>query len=144
MAANKPTSGKVTALRYEANPKAGLIAGAGGGTLLAVIANNLPDDSFWKPVLRYVAPSVAVVVSVLWRWIQTILWRWVENEVRTYYRTHKVSKLSKKARARLLSALKNPNTSEAHRKRIQERLEKLETMMSNRDFGEIEEWIRQS
>jgi hypothetical protein len=143
MATLVPSSGNIGS-NYQAKPKAGVIAGAGGGTLLTVIANQLSEDSPWKPVLSYAAPSVAVFLSIFWRWIQTTLWRWIENEARNAIRTYRASKLSKKAKARLLSALKNSNTSEAHRKSIQEKLEKLETLTTNRDLKELEELYQDS
>ena len=143
MDANELTSGKVTS-HYQAKPKAGVIAGAGGGTLIAVIANHLPESSIWKPLLSYAAPSFAVFLSVFWRWVQTIVWRWIENEVLRSIRDYKTSKLYKKAKARLMIALKNPNTSAVHRKSIQEKLETLETLATNRDLRELEVMYRDS
>ena len=43
------------------------IAGAGGGTLLVLLASNLPDSNTLKSWLIIIAPAVTVLVSYLWR-----------------------------------------------------------------------------
>ncbi|WP_144054207.1 hypothetical protein [Pleurocapsa sp. PCC 7319] len=65
-------------------------AGAGGGTIIAVLANQLPDTNIAKPILQYTAPSITVLISFLW-----VL-------LRNHYRDKEVDTLFKKARERLI------------------------------------------
>jgi hypothetical protein len=51
--------------KREAQTSAGL-AGAGGGTLVAVVANQVPDGNIVKPALQYMAPSISILITALW------------------------------------------------------------------------------
>jgi hypothetical protein len=55
--------------RKDVQKDAGL-AGAGGGTLVAVIANQFPEGNIAKPTLNYLAPSISILVTALWVWLQ--------------------------------------------------------------------------
>jgi hypothetical protein len=44
-------------------------AGASGGTLIAVIASQLPDDSPAKNLLIYSSPSISILFTLLWGWV---------------------------------------------------------------------------
>ncbi len=103
-----------------------IAAGAGGGTLLVVLANALPEGSQWKHTLVLVAPSISVTLSVIWLWVQ--------KEIVCYIRNRKVLAVANRVKSRLLEALANQNTSEEHRLIIQQRLENLELMLADRDL----------
>jgi hypothetical protein len=53
----------------ESKHTAGL-AGAGGGTLVSVIANQLPDTNVLKVPLLYCAPSLSIVIALVLVWAQ--------------------------------------------------------------------------
>jgi hypothetical protein len=44
-------------------------AGVGGGTLLVLLANNMPNDSPLKSWLILIAPSAAVALVAVWVWL---------------------------------------------------------------------------
>ena len=50
----------------KASPTEAGIAGASGGTLLAGLAQLLPNDNPWKPVLVLLAPGVSALLSGAW------------------------------------------------------------------------------
>lgn len=112
-------------------PAAGAgLAGAGGGTLLAVMANSLPEGNIWKPWVLYLAPSAAVLLSVIWIWAQ--------RQIASHFREREVGELFQRAKATLEAALNNPNTTPEHRKRLQTQLEELEML----DVGRVVERIK--
>jgi hypothetical protein len=43
----------------------GKAAGAGGGTLMVLLANTLPEHSVWRPWILAAAPSVTVALSAI-------------------------------------------------------------------------------
>src|SRR4051794_315058 len=90
-------------------------AGAGSGTLLVLLANNLPSQSPLKPWLVLIAPSLSVAVSVLYYWVRRALDSYLEQRKR--------QRFIAEAKTNLDAALKNPNTSEEHRKRLQREFE---------------------
>lgn len=110
---HKPLAGKAG--------KAGAgAAGAGSGTLLVLLANNLPDKSPWKSWLVLLAPSLSIGISVLYVWIR--------KAVDEYLEARKIERFVREAKATLQEALNNPNTSEAHRRKLRGQLEELELL----------------
>ncbi|MCP4676993.1 MAG: hypothetical protein GY854_16035 [Deltaproteobacteria bacterium] len=99
-------------------------AGVGGGTLVAVIANNLPETNALKPWLILIAPSLSIFLGAGWLWLQV--------KVANYLRDREVQTVIASAKKTLEAALANPLTSNKHRKKIQEELEKLELMAVRR------------
>lgn len=109
----KPSSGKAGAGA----------AGAGSGTLLILLANNLPDKNPWKSWLVLLAPTLSVGISVLYVWIRKAL-----DE---YLGARKIERFVRDAKATLQEGLNNPNTSEAHRRKLRGQLEELELLVVN-------------
>jgi hypothetical protein len=112
----------------ESRTGAGL-AGIGGGTLLTVIAANLPDDNGLKPWLLYLAPSGTILLSTFWIWVQVQL----ANKIRD----KEINFLAENAKTTLKEALENPNISEKHRERLQKQLEEVETITVDRMISRI-------
>ncbi|MCI0616779.1 hypothetical protein L0244_27690 [bacterium] len=104
-------------------------AGVGGGTLLVVIANNLPESSKLKLWLILAAPSVSVFLGALWLWLQV--------KFANYLRDREARSIINDTRKTLENALSNPNTSDAHRARIRRALEKLDLVTIDRHMERI-------
>jgi hypothetical protein len=96
-------------------------AGAGGGTLLVLLANNLPADNRWKPWLVLIAPSVSIGISTLWIWLKHEIEGWLAKRALRAWIIE--------ARQTLDSALRNPLTSEEHKAQLRRELEKLEALL---------------
>jgi hypothetical protein len=105
------------------------VAGASGGTLLAAIASSLPNENSLKFWLLILAPSISVLVGVLWLWTQV--------EIANYWQDRKLKTIVKTAKRVLLEALENPNTSEEHRKLLQKKLEETELVIADIHLGRI-------
>lgn len=105
------------------------VAGAGGGTLLIVVAKLLPEGHFLKSILPLAAPSIAVTLSALWLWLQV--------EIINYWRDKRLKTLAMRAKLLLEEALKNPNTTEKHREMIRAKLEELEILITERELSRI-------
>ena len=73
------------------------IAGASSGTLLVLLANNLPDSYPLKSWLVIIAPTVSIAFSLLWK----ILIR----EKNAYYKRKRVIKFKKLLQKKIEAAL---------------------------------------
>jgi hypothetical protein len=104
-------------------------AGISGGTFLVALANSLPEGSRAKFWLTLIAPSVSVVLSVMWLWAQV--------EIANYMQDRKLKSLVSDAKSNLQEALNNPNTSEEHRNVIRKKLEEIELIVADRELGRI-------
>ncbi len=104
-------------------------AGVGGGTLLVLYANSLPDSSHIKFWLVLAAPSVSVFLGVIWLWLRV--------EIANYVQGLKVRSIARAAKATLQEALANPSTSEEHKSRIRSRLEEVEMLLSDHQMKRI-------
>ncbi len=104
-------------------------AGAGGGTLLVLLANNLPPTNPWKSWLALIAPSVSVAVTAL----AALLKRYFETRLA---RRELISLISE-AKQTLTAALANPQTSEEHKTQLRKELEKLELLSVQADLEKI-------
>ena len=114
-----------------AAPKTGAgVAGASGGTLVALLASNLSDENVLKPWLLLAAPSLAVFFSGVWLWANQWFSNWLsDREVKTVVAA---------ARADLREALDNPHTTNEHHESLQKRMEALDLMVVDRHFKRIE------
>jgi hypothetical protein len=105
-------------------------AGAGGGTLIAIVANSLPDGSLAKTILVVSAPTVAVLLGALWIWAQA--------ELVTYWRRRKTEVVLSRTIDTLQTALRNPETSEAHKRALRKKLEAIELVRANHQLAYLE------
>ncbi|MDN6887853.1 hypothetical protein QMO14_30200 [Variovorax sp. CAN2819] len=106
-------------------------AGAGGGTLLALVASSLPEGNALKPWLLWAAPSASVAFSVVWLWLA----RYATSKMRE----REVNKLVTTVRLRITEALDDPNISEQHRKNLSADLEALNVITVSRLMDRIKE-----
>lgn len=93
------------------------LAGAGGGTLVAVIANELPEGNLLKVPLIYCAPSISLILTMVWVWLQV--------RIASYFREREVKNLVEDLRNELASKLRDPDISEDTRDQLQKELEEL-------------------
>jgi hypothetical protein len=106
------------------------LAGAGGGTLLVLLANNLPQNSPWKPWLVLIAPSVSVGIAVLFSWARRFIDRKLADR--------ELERLVRRSRETLETALRNPETSPEHKAEMRKALEGLEKLLVQRNIKQID------
>lgn len=111
----------------ESKTPAGL-AGAGGGTLIALFASSLDDPL--KEWLLYAAPSISVALSGVWIWAQVA--------IGNYFRDKEVELLIDNAKEKLEEALKNESTSDEHKEKLRDKLEKLELINVDRFISRVD------
>lgn len=81
------------------NTTSASIAGASGGTLLVLLANNLPESYPLKSWLVIIAPSVSIVLSLFWKFIS--------KKTNTYFKGKKVEKSKTLLQKKIQAALNN-------------------------------------
>jgi len=81
------------------NSTSASIAGAGGGTLLVLLANNLPESYALKSWLVIIAPSVSIVLSMFWKYIS--------RKSNAYFKVKKVERSKKLLQKKIETALQN-------------------------------------
>jgi hypothetical protein len=99
-----------------------------GGTLLVLLANNLPANSPWRTVLLYVAPSVSVLTGAAWWWIQLKVANWL--------RDREFASILRDGQATLRRQLAEA-TDPAEKAKIEQRLQAFREAESNRYFEKI-------
>jgi hypothetical protein len=104
-------------------------AGAGGGTLLVLLANNLPQGHPWKSWLLLIAPSASVAIAVLAAWTR----RYLE----TLLNRRELKSLILQSKETLRAALNNDQTSPEHKAELRKHLEELESLLVERDLERI-------
>jgi hypothetical protein len=112
------------------------IGGAGGGTLLVVVARLLPDGYWLRPLLLWAAPTASVTLTGVWIWVQGQVSGWAENR--------KQRNVVKEARATLEGALSNPATSTEHREKVRAELEALEMIEVSRRMSRVKDLLTPS
>ncbi len=108
---------------------AGLVAGAGGGTLLVLVANILRSDNPLRPVLLYVAPTFSVFSSALLVWM---------HRATTEYLDSRAMEINyQRAKKTIERVLANPNTSEEHKASLRRKIEQAETAMADNQLERL-------
>jgi hypothetical protein len=108
---------------------AGVVGAGGGGTLVVLVAQNLPDDFALKPWLLLLSPWVSVAIGGLWLWVRQEVDQWRRERARRG--------AIRQARALLDAALVNPHTSDSHKAEIRKHLEELELLLVRSGMEEI-------
>jgi hypothetical protein len=94
--------------------------GASAGTLLVLLARNLPDNNPWKSWALILAPSLAVLLS--WLLVR------VRLEADYYLSKRNRQRVFDNITARIREALDNPLTSEEHKDSMRKQLEQVEKL----------------
>jgi len=81
------------------NSASASIAGASGGTLLVLLANNLSESYPLKSWLVIIAPSVSIVLSLFWKYIS--------RKTNAYFKGKKVEKSKVLLQRKIQAALDN-------------------------------------
>jgi hypothetical protein len=105
-------------------------AGASGGTLVAIVASQLPDDSPAKNLLIYLAPSTSILFTLLWGWIQ--------SRIVNYVKDQEAERLIKKAKVKIEEGIANPNISDEHREYLRKRLQEFDAISIDRLKSQIQ------
>jgi hypothetical protein len=109
------------------------IAGASGGTIIALVANNLPPSNGWRPWLILIAPSVSVAIGGVVIWANRILEEYLNNKRKRI--------LFERLKKTIQTALASPNTSDTHKSELRAQLEKIEKLQFESDFELlVKEW----
>ena len=111
-------------------------AGAGGGTLLVLLAQNMGDTNEFKSWLLILAPSASVLLGGLLSW--------VKDRLIDFFRERTIEKAFEKAKITLETALTNEKTSEEHKKSLREKLEDLERLAVKGEIERIQTLLKQS
>jgi hypothetical protein len=115
--------------KKESETSAGL-AGAGGGTLVAVIASQLPDDNAAKSLLIYLAPSISILL--------TLLWGWVRVKILNYINDREFERLIDVAIDKLDTRIADPNISEEYRESLKRKRQEFDEMSIDRIKSQIQ------
>lgn len=109
-------------------------AGVGMGTLLALMANNLPSGNPWKTCLVVLAPAVSVAISVVYRWITLALEAFLSRRAlqREVY----------EARNILQESLQSADISQEHKKQLQNVLFELQMILLKFNMEKIRQMTK--
>ncbi|WP_343693152.1 hypothetical protein [Chitinophaga sp.] len=112
------------------------IAGASSGTLLVLLASNLPDNYPLKSWLVIIAPSVSIAFSLIWKFLI--------REKNAYYKRKRVVKFKKLLRKKIEEALSDGliSSDEAatlRRKMIEIELQSIDNLANKIKNIEFEE-----
>jgi hypothetical protein len=105
-------------------------AAAGGGTLLVLLAQNLPESSAWKSWSLIAAPTVSIVLGAFFTWIAA--------QVKQSWNDARFASAVRAAKARVQVGLANQSTSAAHKEVLREQLEGLERMDIDNQMGRVQ------
>ena len=89
-------------------------AGISGGSLLVVLAQNLPESNPCKKWLILCAPAATTGMSALWLWICQLM------------QTQKHRKVIQEAQETLHKRMEDLNTSPEHREMLRKELEQIQ------------------
>jgi len=111
--ANSNTHGISTS---DATSSRGAISGVGGGTILGLLINSIPDASPLKPFVITLAPSASVILYGLYVWLEGLIrQKRADNALRDWEQT-------------LLGIIDDPNTSDEEREERRKELTDLRTI----------------
>jgi hypothetical protein len=118
----------------------GATAGAGGGTLLVLIANSLPERSVWKPWVLATAPTITVALSTASSWGAGRFVHFIKNK--RFLRA--IAKAKRKTEEGLKKEGASPKQKALMRRHLEE-LQKIEVtneMQLIRNLARFDEDIR--
>jgi len=94
------------------------IAGVGGGTLLLMLAKNIPEPSSVKSWLIIIAPTVSVCLASLWRLLA--------KACDKYLQRRKVKKLTQLLDSNIEVALTDPNISDEEKEKLKKERKEIQ------------------
>jgi hypothetical protein len=104
-------------------------AGGGVGTVIATLANSMPNDSPYKSLLIVTAPILSVGISGLWLFVKTVYINPYAARKEHDANRALFKELISEARATYASVLADPNATPQHKEAVRKDVEKLERIM---------------
>lgn len=101
-------------------------SGAGGGTLLLLLVNAIPDSNPSKKWLLLLVPSVTIVIA------------YTARHAITFYNDFQKNRHIKKAKTTISSYLTNDQTSDTHKQTLRNKLEIIENIDVDNTIKRIE------
>lgn len=95
-------------------------AGAASGTILAVIAQNLPEGSQLRIWLLLLAPTVSMVVSGVWLWLKNSLEERIHQKEK--------DQLFRRLNETILRSMEDPNLASDYKEYLREQLGELKRL----------------
>jgi hypothetical protein len=103
-------------------------AGGGMGTIVAAVANALPESSVWKSVLVVSSPLIAVGISGLCLFAKVVYLDPYANGRKHRAADNAMDKVLADARANAARVLADPNASIEHKVEVRRIVEELERL----------------
>lgn len=103
-------------------------AGGGIGTVLAAIANGMPQASTPKGILIVGAPLIAVGISGLWIFVKSVYVDPYAARKKNEAADAAMDRILEEARANADRVLNNPNSSDGHKHDVKKMVEDLERL----------------
>ncbi len=116
---------EISARSLKSAPRSATLGGVGGGTGLVALSQAIGPTTTAGKILVYVAPAFSYGVGVLLAYINAEASRYFSNRV------------INSARKTLVDQLDNPRTSEEHKRKIQEQLERLEESVAAAELERV-------
>jgi hypothetical protein len=107
------------------------VAGAGCGTLMVMIASGLPQQSIYRTLLTYLAPSISIVLS--------FFGKWVANQYVVYNRNRKLNFVLKQ----LDGFMNDPITSKNHKEVLRQKREQIQLAVISNRIQEFEDLYKE-
>jgi len=104
--------------------------GASAGTVLVLLARNLPDNNPWKSWALIIAPSVAVLLS--WLIVR------VRLEADYYLSKRNRQRVYDNMTTKIREALGNPLTSDEHKTSMRKELEQVEKLQIDAEREQLQ------
>jgi hypothetical protein len=98
--------------------------------LVAVIASQLPDDNAAKSLLIYLAPSISILL--------TLLWGWARIKILNYISDREFERLINVAMDKLDTRIADPNISEEYRDSLKRKRQEFDEMSIDRIKSQIQ------
>lgn len=106
------------------------VMGGAVGTLIVLLAQNLPETSIWKQWLVFVAPLISVRLNSFCSW--------TSRKIEEYFDTKELNAAVKETKITIEEALNNNATSEAHKNRLRKKLEQSEILTVEAKLKRVE------
>jgi hypothetical protein len=109
------------------------VAGASTGTGIIALIELIPDNSPFRNIVLYLAPSATVVASVAWAHMETSVKSWLDDR-RIKHEAHKARQLAKRID-------KDPHATESHKSQMRQEAERLDVLVMQVHRNRVEAFI---
>ena len=102
------------------------IAGAGGGTLVLLIADSIPENWIIKPIVKYIAPTVGIFLTSFWIWVKKRFSEYNKNKKRGLVLIE------------IERFMNDPITSQNHKDLLRQKLEQIQLDIVANRISDVE------